>query len=257
MQFVEANGAKIPSIGLGTWELRGRTCARIVEQALKLGYRHIDTAQVYENEREVGDGLRASGLKRDEVFVTTKVWTTLVELKREGLIRHIGVSNFTVAQLERIGAIAPVATLQPPYSLLARQIEDTTLPYCRQHGIGVIAYSPMASGLLTGAMSAERVSRLPADDWRSRDRRFHEPQLGANLELARRLGEIGKRHGVSAGSVAVAWVLRQPGICGAIVGFRHPAQVDEIVGAASIDLHAAEVAELEGGWSGRRDTIAR
>ena len=184
-------------------------------------------------------------------------WTTLVELKREGLIRHIGVSNFTVEQLERIGAIAPVATLQPPYSLLARQIEDTTLPYCRQHGIGVIAYSPMASGLLTGAMSAERVSRLPADDWRSRDPRFHEPQLGANLELARRLGEIGKRHGVSAGSVAVAWVLRQPGICGAIVGFRHPAQVDEIVGAASIDLHAAEVAELEGGWSGRRDTIAR
>jgi aryl-alcohol dehydrogenase-like predicted oxidoreductase len=176
-------------------------------------------------------------------------WTTLVELKREGLIRHIGVSNFTVEQLERIGAIAPVASLQPPYSLLARQIEDTTLPYCREHRIGVIAYSPMASGLLTGSMSAERVGQLPSDDWRSTDARFREPQLGANLELAARLGKIGQRHGASSGSVAVAWVIRQPGICGAIVGFRHPGQVDEILGAASIELDAGEVAELESGRS--------
>jgi aryl-alcohol dehydrogenase-like predicted oxidoreductase len=174
-------------------------------------------------------------------------WTTLAALKEEGLVRHIGVSNFTVEQLERIQAIAPVETLQPPYSLLARQLEDTTLPYCREHGIGVIAYSPMASGLLTGSMSAARVERFPADDWRSTDPRFHEPQLGANLELAARLGKIGQRHGASAGAVAVAWVLRQPGISAAIVGFRHPDQVDEIVGAASIELDAAEVAEIERG----------
>jgi len=174
-------------------------------------------------------------------------WTTLAELKEEGRIRHIGVSNFTVEQLERVQAIAPVETVQPPYSLLARQIEDTTLPYCREHQIGVIAYSPMASGLLTGAMSAERVAHFPSDDWRSRDARFREPQLGHNLELAERLGKIGERHGASAGAVAVAWVLRQPGICGAIVGFRHPDQVDEIVAAASIELDAAEVAEMESG----------
>ena len=174
-------------------------------------------------------------------------WTTLADLKEEGLIRHIGVSNFTVEQLERIQAIAPVETLQPPYSLLARQIEDETLPYCREHQIGVIAYSPMASGLLTGSMSAARVARMPSDDWRSKDARFHEPELGVSLELAARLGKIGERHGTSAGAVAVAWVIRQPGICGAIVGFRHPDQVDEIVGAASIELDAAEVAEMERG----------
>ena len=174
-------------------------------------------------------------------------WTTLADLKAEGRIRHIGVSNFTVGQLERIRAIAPVETVQPPYSLIAREIEDTTLPYCRKHRIGVIAYSPMASGLLTGSMSAARVEQFPSDDWRSRDARFREPQLGGNLELAARLGEIGQRHGASAGAVAVAWVIRQPGICGAIVGFRHPDQVDEIVGAASIELDAAEVAEMENG----------
>ena len=171
-------------------------------------------------------------------------WTTLVGLKDEGLVRHIGVSNFTVEQLERIQTIAPVETLQPPYSLLARQIEETTLPYCREHGIGVISYSPMASGLLTGSMSAARVEQLPADDWRSRDPRFREPQLGANLELAARLGKIGQRHDASAGAVAVAWVIHQPGICGAIVGFRHPDQVDEIVSAASIELDAAELTEI-------------
>jgi len=172
-------------------------------------------------------------------------WRALAELKDEGLVRHIGVSNFNVEQLRRAQAIATVETLQPPYSLLARQIEDATLPFCRQHRIGVIAYSPMASGLLTGAMTAERVAHLPEDDWRSRDPRFREPELTRNLELAARLSRVGRRHEVSAGAVAVAWVLQQPGVDGAIVGFRDRGQVDDILSAASIELDPAEIAEIE------------
>jgi aryl-alcohol dehydrogenase-like predicted oxidoreductase len=172
-------------------------------------------------------------------------WTTLVELRDEGLVRHIGVSNFNVEQLRRIQPIAPVETLQPPYSLLAREIEKDILPFCEQHRIGVIAYSPMASGLLSGSMTPERVATFPADDWRSRDLRFHEPQLARNLELAERLGQIGQRHGVSGGAVAVAWVLQRPGVDGAIVGFRQPAQTDTILAADSLELDAVEIAEIE------------
>ncbi len=181
-------------------------------------------------------------------------WQTLVELRDEGLVRHVGVSNFNVDQLRRIQSIAPVETLQPPYSLLARQVEDDILPFCRQHGIGVIVYSPMASGLLSGAMTPERVAALPPDDWRSRDERFREPQLSRSLELAKRLGRIGQRHGVSAGAVAVAWVLQRPGVDGAIVGFRQRVQTDTILEADSVELDAGEIAEIETAtaeiWSG-------
>ena len=181
-------------------------------------------------------------------------WQTLVELRDEGLVRHVGVSNFNVDQLRRIQSIAPVETLQPPYSLLARQVEDDILPFCRQHGIGVIVYSPMASGLLSGAMTPERVAALPPDDWRSRDERFREPQLSRSLELAKRLGRIGQRHGVSAGAVAVAWVLQRPGVDGAIVGFRQRVQTDTILEADSLELDAGEIAEIETAtaeiWSG-------
>lgn len=172
-------------------------------------------------------------------------WQTLVALRDEGLVRHVGVSNFNVDQLRRIQSIAPVETLQPPYSLLARQVEDDILPYCRQHGIGVIVYSPMASGLLSGAMTPERVAALPPDDWRSRDERFREPQLSRSLELAKRLGRIGQRNDVSAGAVAVAWVLQRPGVDGAIVGFRQRVQTDTILEADSVELDAAEIAEIE------------
>jgi aryl-alcohol dehydrogenase-like predicted oxidoreductase len=172
-------------------------------------------------------------------------WQTLVELRDEGLVRHVGVSNFNVDQLRRIQAIAPVETLQPPYSLLARQVEDDILPFCRQHGIGVIVYSPMASGLLSGTMTPERVAALPPDDWRSRDERFREPELSRSLELAKRLGRIGQRHGVSAGAVAVAWVLRRPGVDAAIVGFRQRVQTGTILEADSLELDAGEIAEIE------------
>jgi aryl-alcohol dehydrogenase-like predicted oxidoreductase len=163
-------------------------------------------------------------------------WATLVELKDEGLVRHIGASNFSVEQLRRAQAIAPVETLQPPYSLLDREVEDEILPFCEREGIGVIVYSPMASGMLTGKMTRERIEALPDDDWRRRSDRFKEPQLSRNLELVERLERVAERHGVSPGAVAVAWTLRNPAVDGAIVGFRRPDQVDPIVVAADLEL---------------------
>jgi aryl-alcohol dehydrogenase-like predicted oxidoreductase len=173
-------------------------------------------------------------------------WTAVAELKAEGLARHIGVSNFSVAQLERAEAIAPVETLQPPYSLLDREVEPEILPYCEEHGIGVIVYSPMASGLLTGRMTRERIERLPDDDWRKGSERFREPELSRTLELVERLRRVAARHGVEAGAVAVAWTLRHPAVDGAITGFRRPDQVDPIVAAASLELTDEDLAELDG-----------
>jgi aryl-alcohol dehydrogenase-like predicted oxidoreductase len=171
-------------------------------------------------------------------------WSTFAELKEEGLVRHIGVSNFSVAQLERAEAIAPVETLQPPYSLLDRDVEDDVLPWCREHGLGVIVYSPMASGMLTGKMTRERIERLPDDDWRSKSDAFREPQLSRNLELVERLRHVGERHGVEPGAVAVAWALHNPAVHGAITGFRRPDQVEPIVAAADLELDERDVDEL-------------
>ncbi len=172
-------------------------------------------------------------------------WTTLAELQRAGKVRYIGVSNFNVKQMERARAIAPISSLQPPYSLLHREIEQEILPYCQQHNIGVIVYSPMASGLLTGRMTKERIAGLPADDWRQRHPDFQEPQLSRNLALARLLGEIGYRYGRSAGEVAIAWTLRHPAVTGAIVGARRPEQISELVGAAEFRLSPSELEEIE------------
>jgi aryl-alcohol dehydrogenase-like predicted oxidoreductase len=173
-------------------------------------------------------------------------WSALAELKAEGLVRHIGASNFSVEQLERAEAIAPVEALQPPYSLLDREVEAETLPYCEEHGIGVIVYSPMASGLLTGRMTRERVESLPDDDWRRQSDRFREPELSRGLEVVERVRAVAERHGVSPAAVAVAWTLRHPAVHGAIVGFRRPDQVDPIVAAADVELSEDDVAELEG-----------
>ena len=173
-------------------------------------------------------------------------WSTLVELKEEGLVRHIGVSNFDIAQLKRIQQIAPVETLQPPYSLVAREVEDEILPFAEQEGIGVIVYSPMGSGLLTGAMTRERIASLPEDDWRKHSARFQEPQLTDHLELVERLKMVASRHEAAPGAVAVAWTLLNPAVDGAIVGFRRPDQVDPIIPAAGLDLSDDDVAELEG-----------
>jgi aryl-alcohol dehydrogenase-like predicted oxidoreductase len=172
-------------------------------------------------------------------------WSALAELKEQGLVRHIGVSNFDVAQLRRISSIAPVETLQPPFSLVDRSVEGEILPYAEQAGIGVIVYSPMGSGLLTGAMTAGRIAAMPANDWRASDPDFTEPQLSRHLATAERLAAVGKRYGVSAGAVAVAWTLRNPAVDGAITGFRRADQVAPIVAAAGLDLTDDDVAEIE------------
>jgi aryl-alcohol dehydrogenase-like predicted oxidoreductase len=172
-------------------------------------------------------------------------WAALAELKEQGLVRHIGVSNFDTAQLMRIQQVAPVETLQPPYSLIDRHIEDEILPYVAAEDIGVIVYSPMASGLLTGAMTRERIAGLPDDDWRKHDRRFREPQLSRHLALVERLRTVAARHDATPGAVAAAWTLRNPAVHGAILGFRRPDQVESVLGAASLVLSDTDVTDIE------------
>jgi diketogulonate reductase-like aldo/keto reductase len=219
MLFVEANGAKIPAIGLGTWELRGRTCARLVEQALRLGYRHIDTAQVYENEREVGEGLRASRVKRDEVFVTTKIWTNhfapndlerstkesltklrlsevdllllhwpnphvplsetlgaLAHAKQLGMAKHIGVSNFTVALIEEALAACPEPLVCDQVEYHPYLDQTKVREACAQHGMALVAYSPVAKGRVKGDAT---------------------------------LTQIGRAHGKTAAQVCLRWLVQQ------------------------------------------------
>ena len=173
-------------------------------------------------------------------------WQTLVELKKEGKIRHIGVSNFDVVQLERLSVIEKPVSLQPPYSAMRRDIEDEILPYCEKNNIGTIVYSPMVSGLLTGKMTRERIAAFADDDFRSRSNYFKEPGLTAGLELANLFTEIGSRHGLSAGEVAIAWTLRLSAVTGAIVGARNPKQIDGIIGAGEFRLSSEEVDEIEG-----------
>lgn len=172
-------------------------------------------------------------------------WATMGALRKEGKVRNIGVSNFDVPQMRRAMAIAPITSLQPRYSLIHRDIEKESLPFAAGEDIGVIVYSPMASGLLTGAMSSQRIAKLPDDDWRKQSGDFKEPRLSRNLNLAGLLAAIGKRHGRGGGEVAVAWVLRTPAVTGAIVGARRPEQVRESFKAADFDLSDGELAEIE------------
>lgn len=215
--------------------LRRDSIWREVESSLsRLGVDAIDLYQIHwpNPEPEIEEG-----------------WATLAELKGQGLVRHIGVSNFGVDQLRRISNIAPVETLQPPYSLADRRAEEEILPYCEADGIGVVVYSPMGSGLLTGAMTAERIAGLPDDDWRKRAAQFNEPALSRNLELVERLRGIAEAREVTPGAVAVAWTLLHPAVDAAIVGFRRPSQVDPILVAASLALSDEDVAAItaEGG----------
>ena len=175
-----------------------------------------------------------------------EAWQTLAALKAEGKVRWIGVSNFNAAQIKRAEQIAPVTSLQPPCSIIRRQIEAETLPYCEKRGIGVISYAPMASGLLTGAMTRERASALPADDFRSRNLEFREPRLSKNLALVERLRQVAARHGRTPGEVAIAWTLRLPAITGAIVGARNAKQSEGVMRAAELKLTRDEIAEIEG-----------
>jgi aryl-alcohol dehydrogenase-like predicted oxidoreductase len=163
-------------------------------------------------------------------------WSALVELKEQGMVRHIGVSNFSVEQLRRIQQIAPVETLQPPYSLIEREAEEELLPFAEHEDIGVIVYSPMGSGLLSGRMTRERIEAMPDNDWRKRDASFQEPELSRHLELVERLRAVAERHDTTPGAVAVAWTLQNPAVDGAIVGFRRADQVDAILAGADLEL---------------------
>jgi aryl-alcohol dehydrogenase-like predicted oxidoreductase len=173
-----------------------------------------------------------------------EAWETMVALRREGKVKWIGVSNFDVPALRRIQKIEPPTSLQPPYSLLRPEIEQEILPYCLEHNIGVIPYSPMQSGLLTGKMTRERVAALPAGDFRRNNRFYQEPMLTRGLALAEKLREIGARHGRAPGEVAIAWVLAHPAITAVIVGARRPDQVDDLIGAADFRLSEKELEEL-------------
>lgn len=173
-------------------------------------------------------------------------WATLAELQREGKVRWIGVSNYSVAQMRQAEAIAPISSLQPPFSLIRPEVENEILPYCQEHNIGVIVYSPMYSGLLSGKMTAERIKNMPSDDWRQHDPEFQQPRLEHNLRLVSALAEIGKQHGVEPGVVAIAWTLRHPAVTGAIVGVRRPSQVDGIFPSVAFRLSPQEIEQLNG-----------
>jgi aryl-alcohol dehydrogenase-like predicted oxidoreductase len=205
--------------------------------------------------REAEDSLRRLGVDAIDLYQIhwpipdediEEGWAAFADLRDQGLVRHIGVSNFDAPQLRRIQQIAPVETLQPQYSLIERHVEREILPFAERHGIGVVAYSPMGSGMLTGAMTRERVANLPDDDWRGHDQRFNEPQLSRNLDLVERLRKVAERHDTTPGAIAVAWALRHPAVDGAIVGFRRPDQVAPILPAATLELTDEDAAELEG-----------
>jgi aryl-alcohol dehydrogenase-like predicted oxidoreductase len=222
---------------------------------------------VWDNQRRISSNLKAQSVRREvedslrrlkvDVIDLYQIhwpnpdeqieegWTTLAELQEEQKVRHIGVSNFNVSQMQRAQAIAPISSLQPPYSLIKRGIEGDILDYCHANNIGVIVYAPMQSGLLTGKMTPERVANLPEDDWRRNSGDFQEPQLSKNLKLVDLLRDIGSRHGRAPGEVAIAWTLRQPAVTGAIVGGRNAGQVEGIIGAMEFRLSDDEIAEIE------------
>ncbi|MGA3170883.1 MAG: aldo/keto reductase [Chthoniobacteraceae bacterium] len=181
----------------------------------------------------------------DDLAETEEGWRELANLQREGKVRWIGVSNFNLEELQAAQHIAPVTSLQPPYSLIRREAEFELLPYCLSQGIGVIAYSPMGSGLLTGAMTRERIAKLPANDWRTRNPEFMEPKLTRNLEIARMLREAGHHYARTAAEMAIAWVLRNPAVTGAIVGARNAKQVEGIVGAADLIMSAVDAEKIQ------------
>jgi aryl-alcohol dehydrogenase-like predicted oxidoreductase len=223
--------------GVITHSLEPASLRREAEASLRrLG---VDTIDLYQIHWPTWSGGAAPGIE--------EAWLTLADLQRAGKLRHIGVSNFNSGQLERIRSIAPVASLQPPYSMLRRDVEREALPYCQAHDIGVIVYSPMLSGLLSGTMTRERIASMPADDWRAtKNVEFAEPRLSRNLVLVERLRTLGARHGRSPGEVAIAWALRHPAVTGAIVGARRASHVDGFVHAAGFRLSQDEIAQIEG-----------
>ena len=224
-------------------------------------------ARIWDENRQIGKSLKADSIRREceaslrrlkiDVIDLYQIhwpepdedveegWATLARLKEEGKVRWIGVSNFNLDQLKRAQAIAPITSLQPPYSLIRREVEPDVLAYCAEQNIGVIAYSPMGSGMLTGTMTRERIAVLPEDDWRRRSPQFQEPLVTRNLKLADKLNEIATRRERHAGEAAIAWVLRNSAVTGAIVGVRSREQVAGIIGAMDFRLSDDEINEIE------------
>jgi aryl-alcohol dehydrogenase-like predicted oxidoreductase len=205
--------------------------------------------------REIDRSLARLGVERIDLYQVhwpaedgtpiEEYWETLLDLKREGKARAVGLSNHKVEQLERAERLGHVDTLQPPFSPIRRDVAAAELPWCAEHGTGVIVYSPMQSGLLTGSFTEARAAALPADDWRSRSPEFQPPKLQSNLALAAALRPIAARHGTTVGAVAIAWTLSVRGVTGAIVGARSPQQVDGWIAAADVTLDAAALREIE------------
>jgi aryl-alcohol dehydrogenase-like predicted oxidoreductase len=204
--------------------------------------------------REVEDSLRRLGVEVIDLYQMhwpkpdeeiEQAWGVMADLQKQGKVRWIGVSNFSVEQMERVMKIAPITSNQPPYSMLNRAIEPAILPFCEKNNIGTINYAPMHSGLLTGAMSKDRVAKFTSDDFRRNAKNYQEPLLSRNLAVADFIGNIGKRHGVSAGVVAIAWTLHHSAITAAIVGGRNAKQVEGVMPAATFRLSDDEFAEIQ------------
>ena len=241
--------------------------AKALEGLSKKPYVFTKCERVWNEKREIGKSLKAESIRREvedslrrlklDVIDLYQIhwpepdedieegWTEMARLKEQGKVRYIGVSNFNVEQMKRAQKIAPITSLQPPYSLLSPEIEESILPHAGENNIGVIVYSPMKSGLLTGAMTRERIAAMPDDDFRKRTPQFQEPKLTKNLELVERMREMGNRYGRTPGEVAIAWTLRRPEVTAAIVGMRSAKQVDGVIGALDFRLSPAEVSELE------------
>jgi aryl-alcohol dehydrogenase-like predicted oxidoreductase len=250
--------------GLGHSE---EVVARALEVTTHRPYIFTKCERVWNERGDIGGSLKAESLRRECEASLRRLkvdaidlyqihwpnpdedieegWTTLAKLKEEGKVRYIGLSNFNVSQMKRVQAIAPITSLQPPYSMLARGVESETLPYCAKQNIGVIVYSPMRSGLLSGAMTRERAAAIPDSDWRHRDPDFQEPKLSRNLQLVELLRLIGKPYGRTPGEVAIAWTLRHPAVTAAIVGLRNPGQISGIIGAAEFCLSSEEIGEID------------
>jgi aryl-alcohol dehydrogenase-like predicted oxidoreductase len=250
--------------GLGHSE---EVVARAIKGRSPRPYIFTKCERVWDSKGQVGASLKAASIRREcedslrrlqtDVIDLYQIhwpepdedieegWTELARLKEQGKVRYIGVSNFNVAQMKRAEAIAPITSLQPPYSIVTREIEKEILPYAKSHIIGVIVYSPMSAGLLTGSMTRERVANFSAEDWRRNLPNFKEPLLSRNLRLVERLRDIGERHKRTPGEVAIAWTLDNPAVTGAIVGFRSPQQVAGILGASEFRLGKSEMAEID------------
>jgi aryl-alcohol dehydrogenase-like predicted oxidoreductase len=251
--------------GLGHSE---EVVAKALEGVANRPYVFTKCARVWDENRQIGKSLKADSIRRECEASLRRLkvdaidlyqihwpepdedieegWQAVLKLRDEGKVRWVGVSNFSAEQMARVAKFGPITSLQPPYSMVRPEIEADVLPYCEANGIGVIAYSPMASGLLTGAMTRERVAAMPADDWRKeKNRHYQEPLLTRNLNLVELLRAVGGRHGRSPGEVAVAWVLRHPAVTAAIVGARRPGQLRGTVGAADWRLTPAEVDEID------------